>query len=128
MAIVNGRVRVLLLEMSQTLRDILEHAIRAHPDFEVWRRNTEALGSRTAHRHDPDVVIFGSTAADDASRVTALCAEWPGAQVVSVMPTNGDAAIYELRPHRTSLGQLSASELMQALRETLRQRREGISR
>jgi hypothetical protein len=121
---VNRPVRVLLLEMSQTLRDILEHAIRAHPEFELWRESTVVFGSRTSHGGDPDVVIFGATVPEDASRVTALCARWPGAQVVSVMPTNGDAAVYELRPHRTGLGQLSAAELVQALRETVRHRRE----
>ena len=117
-------VSVLLLEMSQTLRDILEHAIRAHPEFELWRESRVVFRSQSAHGTNPDVVVFGSTEFDDARRVAALCVRWPGAQVVSVRPANGDAAIYELRPHRTSLGQLSPAELVEALFETIQRRRQ----
>jgi chemotaxis response regulator CheB len=120
---VNRPIRVLFVEMSHTLRDILEHAIQAHPEFELWHKPAPAYGRRVNSRNEPDVIILGSLA-PDARRVSSLCLRWPQAQVVTVATMNGDISIYELRPHRTDLGELSAAELVEVLREAVRRHRE----
>lgn len=117
-------IRVLLLEMPQLLRGILEHAVHQHGDCELLgdtRGVFQLLSDRTVL---PDVVILGLTASRDATLVPALFARWPLVQVMTVMPAGDDAVIYQLKPHRRAIGQMPPAEIIDALREAVRQSRE----
>jgi len=74
----------------------------------------------------PDIVILGLMAEEDASIVPALFARWPQAQVMTVMQAGDDAAVYELRPRRRSLGQMSPQEVVDTLCDSVRRER-GIA-
>jgi hypothetical protein len=112
----NARARILLLEVPKLLRDILQHATRNEVDFE--------LESETEPATPPDVVILGLAAAEDVTLVPTLFARWPAAQVLTVMNTGGDVVAYELSPQPRPLGELSPAEILVALRESIRRRRE----
>jgi DNA-binding NarL/FixJ family response regulator len=111
------RVRVLLLEVPRLLRDILEQAMQGSPECEVMKDlDTGAAGSEGL---PPDVVILGLTGDEDTTLVPTLFARWPRARIMTV--GQGDAAtLYELRPNRRVLGQISASEMAETLRDVVR--------
>jgi hypothetical protein len=114
----------LLLEVPQLLRGILEHATQRQSgcqllnglkrDFELGAERTEA----------PDVVILGLTAAEDSALVPAVFARWPSAQVMTVMQTGGEATVYELRPRRRVMDQVSPDEMLAALCAAVHRSRE----
>ena len=100
--------RVLLSQMPQILREILEHAIVQHGDLELIGQ-----GSGAEHDDRPDVVIVGGGLPSGPDLSRALLTEWPNARVVVLAPAEGDAALYELKPHMTGLGRPSAAELVE---------------
>lgn len=115
---------VLLLEMPKLLRDILEHAIQHQSDFELLKDTRLAFQVLTEQMVPPDVVILGLTAEKDTILVPALFARWPNAHVVTVTQSGDDAAVYELRPRRHALGQMSPDEIIESLREGVHRSRE----
>jgi hypothetical protein len=119
---VSTPVRVLLLELPQLLRDILEHAIRQQTDCELLKdmRDLAVLSGRTV---PPDIVVLGLTEAPDATLVTALLARWPMTRVVTVRQSGDDAIAYELRPQRRKLGPLSPTEIVGMLRQVVHESR-----
>jgi hypothetical protein len=110
--------------MPVLLRGILEHALQAHNDCELLKDTGRAFQRLTKQTVPPDVVILGLTAAEDATLVPALLARWPGAQVMTVMPEGENAVVYELRPHRRTLGQMSPAEIVETLRDAVHRNRE----
>jgi len=111
------RVRVLLLEVPRLLRDILEQAMHDAPECEVMKDlDTGAIGS---DQRPPDVVILGLTGDEDTTLVPTIFARWPRARIMTV--GQGDAAtLYELRPNRRVLGQITANEMTETLRDVVR--------
>lgn len=97
----------MLGEMPQTLRAILEHALRAQEDIVLV--HDEPRGS-------PDVLIIGDGAAEDREATRSLLQRWPQTRLLLVMEAGRRTVLYELRPHRTELGELSPQELVAAVR------------
>ena len=112
--------------MPQLLRDILEHDIQLQSDFELLKDTRRAFQMLTEQMVPPDVVILGLSAAEDATLVPALFARWPTAQVMTVTQAGDDAAVYELRPHRRPLGQMSPAEIVESLRDAVHRSREFV--
>jgi hypothetical protein len=69
------------------------------------------------------MVILGLMADEDATLVPALFAQWPRAQILTVMQGGDAAALYELRRHRRQLGEVSPSDLVRTLREAVQHKR-----
>ncbi len=114
---------MLLMEMPQLLRGILEHAIRVHVGCEVLTAVPLAPRMMTANTPAPDIVIVGLTAAEDATLVPALLGRWPGAQVMTVMATGEDATLYELQPRFKALGHMSPASMVETLVEAVQRQR-----
>jgi DNA-binding NarL/FixJ family response regulator len=110
--------------MPQLLRGVLEHAIQLQSDCELLKETRRAFQMFTDQTVSPDIVILGLTAAEDTTLVPALFARWPTAQVMTVMQAGDDAAVYELRPRRRALGQMSPAEIVDTLREAVHRTRE----
>lgn len=110
---VNRPVQVLLLEMPQLLREVLEHSIRAVGGCEVMPDVSKGVDSAAA---TPDVVILGLSRARDTTLVPALFARWPQARVLTIAADGSDAATYELTMNRRVLGSLGAVQLADVLR------------
>ena len=119
-------VRVLLLEMPQLLRGILERAIQIDGDCELWSDSRLEVPLTSTHTTAPDIVMLGLTVAQDAPLVPALLARWPGTQVMTVTQAGEEAVVYELRPRRRSLGQMSPAEIVGTLREAVLERRNHL--
>lgn len=100
-------MHVLLLELPPLIRGILEHAIRTDEECELWQQPLDG----------PDVVILGITDAADTALLPALFARWPGAQVMTLMATGDEAAMYELGLGRRTRTGVSPTEILQMLRE-----------
>jgi hypothetical protein len=124
----NGRdvlepIRVLLLEMPQLLRDILEDEFHRRSDCELVRDGRGALRLMTERVVAPDVVIIGLTAREDEALVPAVFARWPGAHVMTVMPTGNDVVVYELTPKQEELASMSPAGIVDTLRNAVRRSR-----
>ena len=117
-------MRVLLLEVPRLLRGILEHAIEVDRGCELLKDVGHNLSTWREEAPQPDVVILGLTAVEDVALVLALFARWPQAQVMTVMQAGDDAAIYELRPRRQALGEVSPAEIVEKMREAVHRKRE----
>jgi hypothetical protein len=59
---------------------------------------------------------FVVTGRDEARLATDLLAARPSLKVLAVIDDGRDAALYELRPHKVSLGELSAERLVAIVR------------
>jgi DNA-binding NarL/FixJ family response regulator len=118
-----GRVRVLLLEVPRLLRDILEQAIQVNGECELVK-DLDATAT-PGDRMPPDVVILGLTAEEDATIVPALFARWPHAEVMTVMQQGDAATLYEVRPKRRVLGEMSPNEIVEMLRDAVQRARGG---
>jgi DNA-binding NarL/FixJ family response regulator len=110
--------------MPQLLRGILEHAVQLQSDCELLKETKRSFQMFTDQKVSPDIVILGLTAAEDTTLVPALFARWPTAQVMTVMQAGDDAAVYELRPRRRPLGQMSPAEIVDTLRDAVHRSRE----
>jgi len=108
--------------MPLMLRELLEHAIE-QSNCELLRDTRDGLEILTQQGAAPDVIVLGLSAAEDATLVPVLFARWPMAQVVTVR-MDDDTAVYELRPHRRLLGQMSPTEIVETLREAVHESRE----
>jgi hypothetical protein len=116
-------IRVLLLEMPQLLREILEHEVHKRSDCELMKDGRGALRLLTERIIAPDVVIIGLTAREDEALVPAVFARWPGAQVMTVMPTGTDAVVYELTPKQEELAPMSPAGIVDTLSNAVRRSR-----
>jgi hypothetical protein len=102
------KTKVVLLDLPTTLWQIVERTVGLQPDMEL-------IGERAAGV-DPDVVVAGIRSIDDATTAAALLRRWPRSRVLVVGIENGDAAMFDLQPHRTPLGELSPARLLDAIR------------
>jgi DNA-binding NarL/FixJ family response regulator len=121
---VKESARFLLLEIPPLLRGIFEYAIEGHGECEIIRDTKCAFHMLWEPREPPDIVILGVTAMEDAAIVSTLFARWPQARVMTVTQSGEGAMVYELRPRRQVLGQMSPDEIVQTLHEAVRRSRQ----
>jgi len=119
-------LRVLLLEVPQLLRDILEHEIGIRSDCRLLKGAAYELEPEPERERDgpPDIVILGLTVVEDCTLVPALFARWPLAQVMTVTQTGDEATVWELRPRRRALGQMSPAQMVDELHAAVDARRQ----
>jgi hypothetical protein len=120
----NVPVRVLLLEVPKLLRHILEHRIQQEADYELVVDSAAISQMGSSHAMSPDVIIVGLRAATDKPLLSALFTKWPGAQVLTIMQTDGEVAVYEINPQRQPVGDKSLGEILTELRNSVQRRRE----
>jgi hypothetical protein len=116
-------IRVLLLEMPQLLRDILEQEVHTRSDCELVKDGRGVLQLLTERVVAPDVVIIGLTGREDEALVPAVFARWPGVHVMTVMPTGNDLMVYELTPKQEELAPMSPAGIVDSLRNAVRRSR-----
>jgi DNA-binding NarL/FixJ family response regulator len=119
------KTRVLVRDVPQLVRDVLEHAIATQPDMELLREYASTFGP--SPMGVPDVVVVGTQDPDDDRVVSTLLSGWPRSQVLMITIDGHHAALYELHPRRTRLGEVSPLELLDAIRSTARRRGQGSS-
>ena len=114
-------IRILLLHMPRMLRDILSAAIQAESDMSIVAEATEftSLGS-VADRVRTDVVITGIDDGEIPEACRELVDRYPNMKVLAVEAAGRKAWLYELRPHRSLVAEVSPSGLIDTIRAALR--------
>jgi hypothetical protein len=110
-------IRVMLREMPQMLRDILENTIAGQPDMRLVC-DTPAGGAED--HGPPDVVIVRRARVKKAEPPGVLLRRWPAVRVLTIEARGRRAFTDELRPYRTELRQPSPTELVRAIRTAVR--------
>jgi DNA-binding NarL/FixJ family response regulator len=109
------RIRIVLIDMPPLLRDIVRDAIDREPDLDVVAERAAAGLRETVEREEPDFVIVGTDTASETVR--AVVGERCSLRALELRSDGKESILYELRPHRVSLGELSPATLVQTIRD-----------
>jgi hypothetical protein len=96
------------------LNGIVREALRDQPDIELVTPVIVA-GERSA-REPADVLIVGSEELDDPGTAGRLLLGEGAARIVMITMRGDEAVLYQLRPEKTVLGELSPQGLVAAVR------------
>ena len=110
-------IDVVLIDLPGVLSDILRSVLDREPDIRVrgQLRDCRAL-LEGAERIPAQVVIVGGETSDLPAACRALLDARVQTKVLTVAGDGRDASLYELRPHRLPLGELSPDRLLDAVR------------
>jgi len=103
------------------LSDIITGLVRTQDDMVVVgvvEPGVNLLAALWAAR--PDIVILGLDDASAGPVSQRLLSLWPDLKVMGVSADGRSGCLYELRPHRVPLGDLSAHGLVEAIRQRAR--------
>ncbi len=110
-----ARVRVVLIGCTGLLGDIISKAIHRAPSIDVVTEiDDSALSSADAQHIDADLILWHNADEAEVSR-------WMGAghavpRVLATVADGRDASLWQLKPHRTELGAVSPSVLVDTIR------------
>jgi DNA-binding NarL/FixJ family response regulator len=111
-----GRNRIVLIDMSPLLREIVREAIIHEPDLEIVAEHDADADVRAAiDKDDADFVIVGPDATANASVASVVAAD-RGVRALELHDDGKESVLYELRPHRVALGELSSDTLLRTIR------------
>ena len=110
------RMRIVLVDMPPLLREIVRETASREPDLEVVREHEAGIDLRAAvERDDPDFLIVGSEEATEGA-VASLVAGGRRLRALEVRSDGRESVLYELRPYRVRLGEISPDTLLQTIR------------
>jgi DNA-binding NarL/FixJ family response regulator len=109
------RTRIVLIDMSPLMREIVREVIAHEPDLQIVAEHEVADVETAVERTRADFVILGPDAASD-ERVRALIGAGLGLRALEVQSDGKESVLYELRPHRVSLGEISADTILRTIR------------
>jgi DNA-binding NarL/FixJ family response regulator len=107
-------IRIVLVDMPPLLRDIVRDSVAGERDLDVVAdvRGDAALES-ALDRLRPDLVILGAGAPQD---VAASLVEGARVRRALALDEEGQGVLYELRPQRVRLGEISKDALLRTIR------------
>lgn len=112
-------IRVLIFPMPRLLHDILHQLILEVPEVELIECPALAGGlAEAAQRTRADVVI-ANEADVRPSEACTLLEQMPRSRALAVSHDGHRGVIYELRPHRRTIGELSAGTVRAAVSRAL---------
>ena len=107
-------IRIVLIDMPPLLGGIVRDAIAREPDLDVVAEREAARLREVVEQDEPDFVIVGT---DDASAAVRSVVEGRrGVRALEVHSDGRESVLYELRPHRVPLGEISPATLVQTIR------------
>ena len=111
-----SRVRVVLTKMPHLLREIVRSILATQADVELDPDPlpSRMLASAAALKH-ADVLILAEDGTPSDDYAPTLYAH-PRLRLIAISDERRQAVLYELRPHRSPLGELSAELLVRAVR------------
>jgi DNA-binding NarL/FixJ family response regulator len=108
--------RIVLIDMSPLLRDIIRKAVAPEPDLDVVAEHGVGVDIREAvEQSHANFVVVGSDAAAEGY-VRSLIGSSCGVRALEVCSDGRESVLYELRPHRVSLGEISPDTLVRTIR------------
>ena len=112
-------IRVLIIDLPRMLREIVRGTIASEPDIvlvgELPMDTSIAEGARAA---DPAVVILGSEHPDVLPDCPEVLARNARLAVLAVGADGRESFLYELRPRRVPLGEVSPRRLVEVIRSS----------
>jgi len=93
------------------LAEIIRRAIEEQTDMEAVM--PQGQGRRTVDLTDIDVIV---TAYDDQAAAVRMLTDHPQMRVYALAGDGRESLLYELRPHRIALGEVSPGELIAHIR------------
>jgi DNA-binding NarL/FixJ family response regulator len=110
------RTRIVLIDMSPLLREIVRETLAREPDLDVVAEHEAGVDVREAvEGQHADFVIVGSDASADEA-VRSLVGADLGVRALELRADGRESVLYELRPHRVPLGEISPDTLLQTIR------------
>jgi DNA-binding NarL/FixJ family response regulator len=106
--------RIVLVDLPRIMREIIQQAIADEPDMVIVNGSLPADLRGALERSAADFVISGAD--HELAEVGALLEERPRLRVLSVVGDGREAFLYELRPTRTPLGEVSPRTIVDAIR------------
>jgi DNA-binding NarL/FixJ family response regulator len=114
--IVHEQIRILLCEMTPMFFDIISETIATQADLHVAgnvKKNEDLL--EAADRTSANVLII-SDIATRREQYEELLHERPRLKVLEIASNDGHGLLYEMRPQRVALGEMSATSLLDVIR------------
>ena len=109
--------RIVLFDLPRITREIIEQAVEGEPDMVIVDGLADyASLFDVVERSAPDFVISGQDY--ELAEVCAVLSRRPRLRVMVVVGDGREAALYELRPTRTPLGEISPKAIVEAIRGT----------
>jgi hypothetical protein len=102
--------------MPTLLLDILNHVVESAPDMTIVGQVADTNLAGAAKRMRADVILVGEDVKQGRREYTELLMSRPGLKVLTITDDGKSGALYEMRPHYISLGQISAETLRDAIR------------
>ena len=110
------RTRIVLIDMPPLLRGIVREALGPEPDLAVVGEHEAGVDVREAVARDrADFVIVGSDRTAD-ELVRSVVGASRGIRALELRADGRESVLYELRPHRVSLGEISPETLVRTIR------------
>lgn len=110
------RIRVVLSKMPRVLHDIVHSILAAEPDIDVSDTSSHSTAPMTLDDvRDAHVVVITEPELAHMNYESLLYGN-PRLRLVAVSGDGHNAALYELRPCRIPLGELSSQTLVDAVR------------
>ena len=100
--------------MPPLLRDIVRDAVAHEPGLDVVAERDVTRLRESVERDEPDFVIVGTDVASETVR--SVVRDGCGLRALEVRSDGKESVLYELRPHRVSLGEISPDTLVQTIR------------
>jgi DNA-binding NarL/FixJ family response regulator len=107
--------RILLTEMKPMLREIVRDSLVGEPDMEIvgYADDPEQVFRSI---QDADVVIVGAREPNDSTLARELLRASSSTRVLAIAANGRSASMWQLRPHRVPLGEVSPASLVNAIR------------
>jgi DNA-binding NarL/FixJ family response regulator len=114
------RIRVLIRDAPNILRDILEQIVSSESDMELIPEPVVPLYSVVDQSPAPDVVIVGTNEPAAGREARGLLTRWPGSHILMITERGHRVVLHELLPRRVELGEMSPTQLVQTIRSATR--------
>ena len=98
------------------LRDVLLEILATAPDVEILDASAPSAREEEPEGTRPDVVVMATQNPEDEAEPALTLFSSPRSRVLTLSSDARQAFLYELRPHRTALGELSRDRLLEAVR------------
>lgn len=114
------RIDLLLACMPRFLADILSEHIGGQPDMHILGKleDCDELAGEIG-RLSPDVVVLGTHSRDLPESHAALLRSAPDLKVITIERDGQRATLYELRPSRTLVADLSVESFLNLIRSAV---------
>jgi hypothetical protein len=112
------RIRVVLVELTGLTCEVVKGILAGESDIElIGEASMRDFGDPDAPAAGADVAILAGDGGSLTRRAHELLMVRPLLRILAVGKGGREGSLYELRPHRTPLGELSSHVLLDAVRE-----------